>query len=167
MAATDKDLEKLADLKFRLRKTDLEAAEYFGVSQRTIQRWVRSSRFGDVAINYKATQIEGAKSQLAGLADDIIGTLSTLMKTSRSDFVRVQAAQTLGKWMGLENIVQDTNDDDREEVKDLLRAIADNTSAPPMLPPPLPGGALPQLNPPVILDAHYTIDNGEKEGESS
>ena len=141
MAATDKDLDKLADLKFRLRKTDLEAAEYFGVSQRTIQRWVRSSRFGDVAINYKATQIEGAKSQLAGLADEIVGTLSTLMKTSRSDFVRVQAAQTLGKWMGLENIVQDTNDDDRERrvsrltelahflglrgISTLLKAIAD------------------------------------------
>ena len=101
--------------------------------------------------------MESSRSQLAGLADDIIATLVDEMKNAKSGFVRVQAAQTLGKWMGLEYIQDDKQYDDREEIKELLRMIADNHMAP-SLPPPLPGGSLPLLSAAVetvFVDGSY------------
>jgi hypothetical protein len=166
MAVSTSDLEKLAELKVKLRKTDLEAAEYFGVSQRTIQRWLKTSQYSEFLINNRADQLESAKDQVASLADDIIATLGTLMRSSRSDLVKMQSAQILGKWLGLDEMKESAKADDRDEIKNLLKQISGSYTPPMILPPPLPGGALPQSYiDAIIVPAQEEKREEREEGE--
>lgn len=147
MAATEEQLKRVAELKIRLRQTDPDVAAVFGVSPRTIQRWLNTAEYAQIATAYRESQKDSARSQVAGLADEIIENLASLMRSSKSDLVRMQSAATLGRWLGLETLAEDEKEDDRESVKALMLLMASNAQPFRILAPPKPGGSLPD---PVI-----------------
>lgn len=159
MATTREQLQKLADLKIKARRTDADAADYFGVSQRTIQRWLGSTAYGEIAQGLRVDQLDLARTHVAGMADEIVLTLRSLMQSSGSDMVRMQSAATLGKWLGLDEMKENAKGDDKNEIRELLQRIASKHEPPKFLPPPLPGGGLPMLEAPV--EAEFFVEDDQ------
>lgn len=93
------------------------------------------------------------------MADEIIVTMRELMLRSKSDLVRMQSAATLGKWLGLDEIKDGNKGDDKDELRELLQMIASKQQPPQFIPPPLPGGALPDF---TTFDAEYTVVDSEQ-----
>ncbi len=147
-------------MKTSLRQTDAEAADYFHVSRRTICRWMQSSAYGQMLIAFKVSQKDSARAQIAGLADEIITNMYRLMIGAKSDLVRYQATKTMGEWIGLDTLEVTEKEDDRSEAMELMRMIASRSSLTlnaTLLPPPKPGGGLPDLTgiPDLILAAQH------------
>ncbi|MEI7644619.1 MAG: hypothetical protein WCJ55_10105 [Chloroflexales bacterium] len=141
-----------------------QAADYFHVSRRTICRWVQSSEYAQVLTAFKVAQKDAARAQIAGLADEIITNMYRLMIGARGDLVHYHAAKTLGEWIGLDTLEVPEKADDRSETMELMRMIA---ARPPLilnanlLPPPKPGGGLPDLTGSDGLTLDIQAESGE------
>ena len=176
MALPDTDqMRLLAKLKAGMRYTDKEVAAHFGVTPRTIQRWLKDTAYGEAVRLYREEQKESAKAQLSGIADDVITTLHTLMFTDRSGLVRFNAAKTLGEWIGMADQKEDKQVDNREEVVELMRRLAMDKPSPIYLPPPGAGGRLPdefvegevveEKAPTLDLESEVSADGEDLVGE--
>lgn len=158
--ANERDLRRIARLKVELRKTDEEIADIFGVSRRTIQRWMKSSEY--IAEYRQAQQDlkEEARGKIATLGEEVVATLHSLMSNAKSDFVKLQAAQTLGTWLGLDKPVVEEETNEAEEVVALLQKVSERLQAPQVdvLPPVLPGG---RIQTDDVIDAEVVEDESK------
>jgi transposase-like protein len=151
------ELKRIAQMSVRERKTAAEIAREVGVSAKTVGVWMRSSEYVSTVYELRKTWKEEARNRVAGLAEDVMQTLEELMTNSRNDRVRLEAAQTLGEWLGLAEPETETHGDDREDLVEALKlAAARSVQAPTIVfMPPAPGGLLPeylQAPRPSILD---------------
>jgi hypothetical protein len=164
MSATREQLKKIAELKTRYRKTDTDIAEMYGVTRRTVNRWVHSSVYGEVLKETKDSQLVLARDQIAGLADDVVASMYDLMKNAKSELVKFQATNALGEWLHLHESPAEGTDNDIDEVKRLLQITAAQQSVR-VLPPPRPGGGIPD-----ITEGEFTVSDptsNEREGATS
>jgi hypothetical protein len=170
MPATKDELRRIAELSVRQRATLPEVAAAIGVSTRTLSAWMRSSAYLATVNDLRREWKEQARNRVAGLGEDVMAVLEDLMHHSRNDRVRLEAAQTLGEWLGLDQPEAETADDDRDDLVTLLKAAAMRGAQPTVVvfAPPAPGGLLPehlQAPRPAILDGLLQRTEGEEKGE--
>jgi hypothetical protein len=152
-------LRQIAEFKHKLRWTNAKVAEWAGVSERTVQRWLRDTEYAKVEEAFQQENREAAKARITGMADDIIQSLYEIGTGSQyGAMARVNALKTLGEWVGLHEMKEDAKGDDREETLEILRMLSTRPQPVAYLPPPLPGGKLPEE---FIAEAVIVPDNDE------
>lgn len=93
---------------------------------------------------------ERAFTRVHALQAEVLTTMQALLY-ARSELVRFNAAAKLGDWVGLGQMVKDSQDDDRGIVNDFLKTLIDRAhftvtvDGVNALPPPAPGGQLPEF----------------------
>lgn len=96
---------------------------------------------------------EDAITQIHEIGHEALDTMRNLL-FAKSELVRFNAAKQLGDWMGLGNLRQQAEDDEREELTDFLKELLAQKQQvtvnvnldiplPHSMPPPSAGGLLP------------------------
>jgi hypothetical protein len=138
-------LQQIAKLRIQMAHPDEIIAEQLGVSPRTLRSWMRTEEYREVVDELREELRQAARLRMVGMADQVVSTLYDLMLNARSGLVQLQAAQTLGQWIDLPDVRREDQLDDRTEVTELLKKIAERPVTAPqiIIMPPGPGGRLP------------------------
>jgi hypothetical protein len=152
-------LERLFTLAEIERLTIGECADRMGISEYAVKQLRKDPDYATVRAARRADMREKTVSQVHELGDLVIDALRDLIIGAKSEFVRFQAAAKLGDWLGLGNMAEKAQEDDREEMRDFLKSLHQRPiTVTVTLPQPAPGGLLPEL---PQLAADPIIDSTE------
>lgn len=125
--------EALARLRHIDRLTIDECADRLGVAPRTVQYWLADDAYQQTVEHQRQEWVSGAEYRAADLAQKAMKTIEDLMDPkTKSEFTRLQAAKTIGDWLGLGQQQREAETDDVEELTRLQRLLIERPQQPPL-----------------------------------
>lgn len=139
MSKKQDKIRELAKLRME-RLTFDECAQALNMSSRHAKRLAATPEFKAEWQALEDFWRTTASANTKEAAREAVVTLVGVMRNSRSDLARVQAAKIIGDWANLGNISEEQKSDDKEELDALLRILHSRTTVvietTPQSPPP-------------------------------